>query len=98
MIKADMISTGNEGLDAIMRGGLPANRLYLLEGAPGTGKTTLALQFLREGVVRGEAVLYITFSETKEELAVVASSHGWDIDDFSIFEFDSVAEVLGDGS
>lgn len=88
-------STGNEGLDLILKGGLPANRLYLLEGAPGSGKTTLALQFLREGVRRGEAALYITLSETREELAVVAASHGWRIDEFDVFEFGSAAEVLG---
>ncbi|SDA17566.1 ATPase domain-containing protein [Sphingomonas sp. NFR15] len=91
-----IISTGNAGLDTILKGGLPASRLYLLEGAPGAGKTTLALQFLREGVAQGEPVLYITLSETKEELAVVAASHGWGIDDFAIFEFDSAAEILGD--
>ena len=72
------------GLDAILRGGLPADRLYLLEGAPGSGKTTLSLQFLREGVRRGERALYITLSETREELAIVAASHGWDIDEFDV--------------
>jgi len=91
-----IISTGNVGLDTILKGGLPASRLYLLEGAPGAGKTTLALQFLREGVAQGEPVLYITLSETKEELAVVAASHGWSIDDFAIFEFNSASELLGD--
>ena len=91
-----IISTGNVGLDTILKGGLPASRLYLLEGAPGAGKTTLALQFLREGVAQGEPVLYITLSETKEELAIVAASHGWSIDDFAIFEFTSASEILGD--
>jgi len=62
------MSTGCEGLDRIMEGGLPANRPYLIEGSPGTGKTTLALQFLLEGVRNGEPVLYVTLSETKEEL------------------------------
>lgn len=93
-----MVSTGNVGLDIILTGGLPANRLYLLEGAPGSGKTTLAPQFLREGVRCGERTLYITLSETRDELAVVADSHGWSIDDFDLFEFDSAANVLGDGS
>lgn len=96
MIAAPIVSTGNEGLDEILKGGLPANRLYLLEGAPGSGKTTLALQFLREGVRRGEASLYITLSETREELAVVAASHGWSIDEFDIFEFEAATEVLGE--
>lgn len=93
---ADLISTGNEGLDAILSGGLPANRLYLIDGAPGSGKTTLSLQFLREGARRGERGLYVTLSETYEELAVVARSHGWSLDDFDVFEFGSALEVLGE--
>lgn len=97
MTTPGFVSTGNEGMDVVLSGGLPANRLYLLEGAPGSGKTTLALQFLREGLRLGEPVLYITLSETREELAVVAQSHGWSIDEFSIFEFESAAEVLGGG-
>lgn len=91
------VSTGNEGLDIILRGGLPSSRLYLVEGAPGSGKTTLALQFLREGVKQGEKALYITLSETKEELSAVAASHGWEIDEFDIFEFSSASDVFGDG-
>jgi len=91
------IPSGNEGLDEILRGGLPAHRLYLLEGAPGSGKTTLSLQFLREGALRGERALYVTLSETKEELAVVAASHGWSIDDFDVFELSMADEVLGIG-
>lgn len=93
-----MISAGNLGLDLILKGGLPARRLYLLEGAPGSGKTTLALQFLREGARRGEKGLYITLSETREELEVVAASHGWSLDDFDVFEFSAASEVLGEGS
>lgn len=97
MSELTIISTGNSGLDTILKGGLPANRLYLLEGAPGSGKTTLALQFLREGVSQGEAVLYITLSETREELRVVAASHGWALDGFDIFELESAENVFGDG-
>jgi circadian clock protein KaiC len=81
----------------ILKGGLPPRRLYLVEGAPGSGKTTLALQFLREGVRNGEKALYITLSETKEELDAVAVSHGWNIDDFDIFEFSSASDIFGDG-
>lgn len=97
-IASPVVSTGNAGLDLILTGGLPANRLYLLEGAPGTGKTTLALQFLREGVRRGERALYITLSETYDELAVVAESHGWDINAFDVFELSSAVDVLGGGT
>lgn len=91
----DRISSGNSGLDAILAGGLPRNRLYLIEGAPGSGKTTLALQFLLEGKARGERTLYITLSETSEELRAVADSHGWDLDGIDLFELSSAEEVLG---
>ena len=97
MASAQQIPTGNEGLDAILRGGLPANRLYLLEGAPGSGKTTLALQFLRCGVQAGEKTLYVTLSETREELAVAAESHGWSIDELSVVELSALGDVFGDG-
>ncbi|MYZ45607.1 ATPase domain-containing protein [Schauerella aestuarii] len=89
------ISTGNAGLDIILKGGLPKDRLYLLEGAPGSGKTTLSLQFLRESVRVGETALYVTLSETKDELAVVARSHGWDLDDFDVLELSAVEDLLG---
>ena len=91
------VSTGIVGLDRILRGGLVPNRLYLVEGDPGTGKTTLALQFLLEGVKQGEKVLYITLSETKEELRVVANSHGWDLNGVELFELAN-AESLMDPS
>lgn len=78
--------TGIEGLDDVLGGGLRSNRLYLVEGVPGSGKTTLALQFLREGVRLGEAVLYITLSETREELEEVTGSHGWSLDGITIRE------------
>ncbi len=71
------VSTGIAGIDAILNGGLAPNRLYLVEGAPGAGKTTLALQFLLRGRDCGERCLYVTLSETAEELAAVAASHGW---------------------
>lgn len=90
-----LISTGNKGLDGVLRGGLPEHRLYLLEGTPGSGKTTLALQFLREAVRLGEKALYVTLSETKQELTVVAASHGWDLSDFDVFELSAAEEVLG---
>ena len=79
-------SIGVEGLDDILGGGLTPDRLYLVEGTPGTGKTTLSLQFLLEGARRGDAGLYITLSETVEELAAVAATHGWTLQDLSIYE------------
>lgn len=96
-IPEERISTGNGGLDEILKGGLPANRLYLVEGMPGSGKTTLALQFLLDGARAGEPVLYITLSETSEELEVVARSHGWNLDGVALFELASAEEVLGAG-
>jgi len=79
-------STGIKGLDNVMGGGFTPNRLYLIEGMPGSGKTTLAFQFLLEGVKRGEPVLYVTLSETREEIQAVAQSHGWSLDGISIRE------------
>jgi len=81
-----LASTGIAGLDSILGGGLPSSRLYLLDGSPGTGKTTLALQFLLAGVARSEAGLYVTLSESREELREVAVSHGWTLDGIDVFE------------
>ena len=78
--------TGVKGLDTVICGGLPANCLYVVQGEPGSGKTTLALQFLLEGARNGETVLYITFSETKAEVIKVAHSHGWDLSKVSIID------------
>lgn len=78
--------TGVTGLDDILSGGLARDRLYLLEGSPGTGKTTIAMQFLLEGAAEGERVLYITLSETAEELRSTATSHGWKLDGIEVFE------------
>ncbi len=91
------IPSGSSGLDSILGGGLPPERLYLLEGSPGAGKTTLALQFLLEGVARDERCLYITLSETSEELHAVAASHGWSLEGIDLFELASAEAVLGDG-
>ncbi|WP_188257999.1 ATPase domain-containing protein [Pseudaminobacter soli (ex Zhang et al. 2022)] len=91
------LSTGTPGLDMVLNGGLTPGRVYLLEGAPGSGKTTLGLQFLLEGISSGERSLYVTLSETHEELAAVVASHGWSLDGIDIFELSSAEEVLGDG-
>src|ERR1700744_806130 len=79
-------SRGTPGLDDILAGGLARERVYLLEGSPGTGKTTSAISFLRAGAKLGEKTLYITLSETEEELRDTARSHGWDMDGVEIFE------------
>lgn len=86
----DVAETGISGLDDILAGGLPRNRIYLLQGEPGVGKTTVALQFLLEGVRRKEPVLYITLSETAEEIHAVAAGHGWNLDGVTIQELSSV--------
>ena len=80
------VSTGVAGLDEILGGGLPAHHLYLLDGEPGTGKTTLALQFLLAGAEIGMRGLYVTLSETRAELTEVAASHGWSLDTVDVFE------------
>ena len=81
-----IVSTGVEGLDIVLNGGLTAQRLYLLEGIPGAGKTTLALQFLLEGTSKGERGLYVTLSETAEELVASAATHGWSLEGITIYE------------
>ncbi|HET9468657.1 MAG TPA: ATPase domain-containing protein [Vicinamibacterales bacterium] len=78
--------TGVPGLDHLLRGGLPSHRIHLVEGHPGSGKTTLGLQFLREGARLGESCMYITLSETAEELRANAASHGWDLSGIHVQE------------
>src|SRR4051812_42906213 len=80
------LSTGIPGLNEVLCGGLDAERLYLVEGEPGSGKTTIGLQFLLEGARLGEKGLYVTLSETERELRLVAKRHGWSIDELSVFE------------
>lgn len=87
-------ATGVEGLDDILSGGFPGNRLYLIEGDPGVGKTTLAMQFLLEGARRGESGLYITLSETRDEIENVARSHGWDLSPIHLFELSAIEEMI----
>jgi circadian clock protein KaiC len=83
----DRADTGVPALDHVLEGGFPRNRLYLLEGDPGTGKTTMALHFLLAGVTRGEVALYVTLSETGDELRTSAAAHGWNLDGIHIHEF-----------
>ena len=91
---APLSAMGVEGLDNILGGGLTAARVYLIEGDPGAGKTTLALQYLLTGIRRGEGSLYITLAETKAELLAVAASHGWDISGLEIVEILASEEEL----
>jgi len=81
------VLTGIAGLDAVLNSGLPKGYMYVVEGEPGTGKTTLGLQYLMEGASKGEKVMYITLSESKLELESVARSHKWSLDGVALFEF-----------
>ena len=86
--------TGISGLDEILRGGLPENRLHLILGSPGVGKTTIALQYLLEGARVGESGLYIALSETQDEILCVARSHRWPIEQINIFELSALEQQL----
>ena len=86
--------SGIEGLDEILAGGLSRGCLFLIQGDPGAGKTTLALQFLLEGLRRREKVFYITLSETDEELLHVARSHGWSLDGISVMSLSAIEDLL----
>lgn len=90
-----IVSSGIAGLDEILRGGLPASNLYILQGAPGSGKTTAALQFLRAGVARGERCIYVSLSQTKAELDAIAQSHGWTLDGIRVEELSASESVNG---
>jgi circadian clock protein KaiC len=90
----ELFATGVAGLDDILGGGLARNHLYLIEGDPGTGKTTIAMQFLMEGAGRGQKGLYVTLSESKTELLQIAESHGWSLDGIQIFELGPDEEHL----
>ena len=93
-VPAELVSTGVAGLDDVLGGGLTPGRLYLIEGSPGAGKTTIALQFLIDGAARGESVLYVTLSETETELQGVADSHGWSLDGIHMREMLPTQESL----
>src|SRR4051794_34486296 len=88
------VRIGIPELDNVLHGGLTANRVYLVEGTPGSGKTTLALQYLLEGRKNGETGLYVTLSETREELVAAAESHGWSLEGIGIFELVALEEDL----
>jgi circadian clock protein KaiC len=87
-------SSGIHGLDNILGGGFPRNALYLIDGNPGVGKTTLALQFLLAGVKEKERCLYVTLSETQSELEAVAQSHGWSLAGIDIIELSAIERAI----
>lgn len=91
------ISTGVAGLDAVLNGGLPRGGTYLVQGEAGTGKTTLALQFLLSGVAEGESALYITLSQTTEWLHKIATSHGWALDGVDLLNASAIQSASGSG-
>jgi circadian clock protein KaiC len=90
----DRCPSGIEGLDNILAGGLPSKCFYLIQGDPGSGKTTLALQFLLEGIRRGEKVFYVTLSETTAELRMVAESHGWSLEGLPLLEMTAIESLV----
>lgn len=90
-------AVGVKGLDHILGGGLPRDKLYLVQGDPGSGKTTIAIQFLMEGARRGEPVLYITLSESHDDLTGIAESHGWSLNGVTIHEVKTAVDERGDG-
>ncbi|HEX7781790.1 MAG TPA: ATPase domain-containing protein [Sphingobium sp.] len=92
----ELALTGVEGLDDILAGGLTRGRVFLLEGSPGTGKTTIATQFLMEGAAKGESCLYVTLSETEEEMRDSADSHGWNLKGIDLFELVPPESLLDD--
>jgi circadian clock protein KaiC len=89
-------ATGIAGLDEVLRGGFPADRVYLIQGDPGSGKTTLGLQFLLEGRRMGESGMYVSLSETRAEIVAVARSHDWTLDGIQLFEMQEVAPQLSE--
>ncbi|HEX6095740.1 MAG TPA: ATPase domain-containing protein [Thermoanaerobaculia bacterium] len=95
-MRREVAPTGIRGLDDVLGGGLPKHRIYLIMGDPGVGKTTLGLHFLREGLARGEKVLYIGLSETRDEIEDVARSHGWSLDGIDIFEYSAASRLDDD--
>src|SRR5688572_29917598 len=97
-VSNDRCLMGVQGLDEILGGGLPNFSIYSVQGEPGTGKTTLASQFLLEGARAGERSLYITFSETKRELDRVAESHGWDLSKVQMMDLSAISESIDKAS
>lgn len=89
----EKITTGIEGLDSILEGGFPKDQFVLIQGGPGTGKTTLGLQFLLDGIMRGERGLYLSFLHNRKEIELIARSHGWDLEGIEVEELLSAADA-----
>src|ERR1051325_7078639 len=101
MANSETASTGVTGLDDILGGGLPRHRIYLLQGDPGVGKTTLGMRFLLAGVALGERCLYVALSETRPEILAVVNSHGWSLDGIDVIELtalDQSADLAGENT
>ena len=94
VVKRQPCMTGVEGLDDILAGGIERNCFYLVQGDPGSGKTTLALQFLLEGLRHNESGFYVTLSETRQELDIVAKSHGWSLDGITLLELSAIEALI----
>jgi circadian clock protein KaiC len=94
-VAADTTPTGIEGLDSVLGGGLPSHRIYLVQGDPGVGKTTLGMQFLLAGAEAGQKCLYIALSETRSEILAVVESHSWSLDRIDVMELSAVDQTAG---
>jgi circadian clock protein KaiC len=95
MAKPPAASTGIPGLDLVLGGGFPRDRIFLVQGDPGVGKTTIAMQFLRAGVAAGEACVYIALSESHDEIASIVASHGWSLDGIHTIELSALEQSSG---
>src|SRR5688572_1549668 len=95
MSPSSIATTGVAGLDFILGGGLPRDRIYLVQGDPGVGKTTVGMQFLLAGVAAGETCLYIALSETSAEISSVVDSHGWSLDGLHMLELSALEQSSG---
>ena len=97
MARSANASTGIPGLDDVLGGGLPRDRIYLVQGDPGVGKTTIGMQFLLHGKAAGETCLYIALSETRTEIEAVVMSHAWSLEGIHMFELSALEQQVSLG-